>query len=132
MSKQVKQVFASDVVVGGTQKMPFSSAIRAGDFVFVSGVSAVDGQGQALGGSIEWQTRYVLDQIGATLKEAGCALSDVVKTTCFLDDPRNFANFNRVFREYFPVDPPTRSTITSTLMLEGKVEIEVIAYRPLA
>jgi len=84
------------------------------------------------GGSIESQTRYVLDQIRATLSDAGCEMSDVVKALCFLHDPRDFSNFNRVFREYFPIDPPTRSTITSTLMLEGKVEIEVTAHRPLA
>ena len=129
-STQIKQVFLSDVKVAGVHKMPFSRAIRTGDFVFVSGVSAVDNLGQALDGGIEAQTRYVLVQIKNTLKEAGCEMSDVVNTTCFLDDPRDFWNFNRIFAEFFPNDPPTRSTVKSTLMLEGKVEIEAVAYKP--
>jgi hypothetical protein len=58
-------------------------------------------------------------------------MEDVIKATCFLDDPRDFMNFNRVFAEYFPTNPPTRTTVRAQLMMEGKVEIEVVAYRPL-
>jgi enamine deaminase RidA (YjgF/YER057c/UK114 family) len=58
-------------------------------------------------------------------------MEDVIKATCFLDDPRDFMNFNRVFAEYFPTNPPTRTTVRAQLMMEGKVEIEVVAYKPL-
>ena len=111
--------------------MPFSRAIRAGDFVFVSGMSAVDSFGSAPGGNIDSQTRSTLEAIRAALKEAGCEMSDVVKTTCWLEDTRDFWNFNRVYAEFFPENPPTRSTVQAVLMLEGKVEIEVVAYKPL-
>jgi reactive intermediate/imine deaminase len=123
--------FASDFVIDGVQKMPFSNAIRAGDFVFLSGVTAVDRLGQAPGGNIDSQTRFVLQSIEAVLKKAGCTLADVIKATCYLEDPRDFMNFNRVFAEFFPTNPPTRTTVKALLMLEGKVEIDVIAYKPL-
>ena len=131
LSAPTKQVFPSNVLVAGAHKMPFSRAIRAGDFVFVSGMSAVDSFGSAPGGNIDSQTRSTLEAIRAALKEAGCEMSDVVKTTCWLEDTRDFWNFNRVYAEFFPENPPTRSTVQAVLMLEGKVEIEVVAYKPL-
>lgn len=131
MNAPTRTTFPSDVVVAGVHQMPFSRAIRAGDFVFVSGMSAVDRLGEAPGGNIESQTRRTLEAIREALKEAGCAMSDVVKTTCWLEDTRDFWNFNRVYAEFFPENPPTRSTVQAVLMLEGKVEIEVVAYKPL-
>jgi reactive intermediate/imine deaminase len=125
-----KTATPSDFLIGGAHKMPFSRAVRAGDFVFVSGTTAVDRLGQSLGGNISEQTRLVLESIRDSLRGLGCEMSDVVKTTCWLEDPRDFWNFNRVFAEFFPENPPARSTLQSGLMLEGKVEIEAIAYKP--
>ena len=98
--------------------------IRYGDTVVLAGARDPVG--------IEPQTRRVLDTIRDVLAQAGCTLADVVKTTVWLDDPRDFMNFNRVYREYFAENPPARSCVKSALMLDGKVEIEAIAYRPLA
>lgn len=123
--------YPSDFVIGGAQKLPFSTAIRAGDFIYLSGVTAVDSLGRQPGGPIDVQTRLVLESIKTTLQGLGCSLADVIKATCFLDDPRDFMNFNRVFAEYFPTNPPTRTTVRAQLMLEGKIEIEVVAYKPL-
>jgi reactive intermediate/imine deaminase len=125
-----KTCFGAPIVLAGAQRMPFSSAVRAGDFIFVSGVTAIDENGAFSLVGIEAQTRRVLDTIRTVLAETGCTLADVVKTTVWLDDPRDFWNFNRIYREYFPENPPARSCVRSSLMLDGKVEIEAIAYRP--
>jgi|SRR5665213_2988065 len=131
MSESEISHYPSDFLIGGVQKMPFSTAIRAGDFVYLSGVTAVDRLGRQPGGPIDVQTRLVLDSIKTILEGVGCTMGDVIKATCFLDDPRDFMSFNHVFAEYFPTNPPTRTTVRAQLMLEGKVEIEVVAYKPL-
>ena len=91
---------------------------------------AIDASGQLVDGGIEVQTRQVMDNIKAILAEAGCTMADVVKCTCWIDDPRDFGRFNAVYREYFGDDPPARSTVRSQLVLDGKLEVEAIAYTP--
>ena len=82
------------------------------------------------GGTIEDQTRITLDLIRETLAEAGCALSDVVKAMIWLRDRADFPGFNAVYGEYFPEDPPARSAVVSELLVDVRVEIEVVAYKP--
>lgn len=114
----------------GQASVPLSPAVRAGDFVFVSGqVPTVDGA--VVPGGIEAQTRQVLDNVSAALALAGAALSDVVKTTVVLTDARDFAAFNAVYASYFPSNPPARTTVEAKLMIDITVEIEAVAYRPL-
>lgn len=125
-----KQAIGGGFTGPGGTKLPFPKAVRAGDFVFVSGQMATDANGQLVEGGIEAQTRQVMDNIKAILAEAGCTMSDVVKCTCWIDDPRDFGRFNAVYREYFGDDPPARSTVRSDLMLDGKLEVEAIAYKP--
>ena len=86
--------------------------------------------GELVGGSIEQQTRQVLENVKAALSLAGAAMSDVVKTTVWLEDARDFGAFNKVYSSYFSDDPPARSTAESRLMVDIKVEIEAIAYKP--
>lgn len=114
----------------GSAHVPLSPAVRAGDFVFVSGqVPMVDGK-KAEGG-VAAETRAVLDNIAAVLKLAGCEMSDVIKTTVWLCDRDDFAAFNDAYAAYFPTNPPARSTAESRLMIDIAVEIEAIAYKPL-
>ncbi len=80
-------------------------------------------------GSIEEQTRIVLDLIRGTLNEAGCELSDVVKSMVWLRERADFPGFDAVYAEYFPEDPPARSAVLSELLVDVRVEVEVIAYR---
>lgn len=110
--------------------LPFSKAVRAGDFVYVSGSVGFDANNKLVTGGIEPETRQVMENIKSVLAEAGCTLDDVVKCTAWLDDPRDFGFFNKVFREYFGDSPPARSTVRSELMIDAKVEIEAIAYKP--
>ena len=125
-----KQAIGGGFTGPGGMKLPFAKAVRAGDFVFVSGQMATDADGRLVEGGIEVQTRQVMDNIKAILAEAGGAMADVVKCTCWIDDPRDFGRFNAVYREYFGDDPPARSTVRSELVLDGKLEVEAIAYKP--
>lgn len=124
-----KQIIGGPIRVGGAA-MPLSKAVRTGDYVHLSGQIAFRPDGSVLSGDIETETRTVLDIISATLAEAGCTLTDVVKTTVWLSDPRDFGRFNAVYGEYFPTEPPARSTLRADLLLDVKVEIEAIAYKP--
>lgn len=110
---------------------PLSPAVRAGDFVFVSGQVPVGENGEVVLGNIEAQTRQVFANLSKCLALADCSLNDVVKATVWLDDPRDFAAFNRVYMECMGTHRPARATTKAQLMIDAKVEIEVVAYKPL-
>ena len=110
--------------------LPFSSAVRAGDFVFASGRMPMNDNLEVVQGGIEIQTRQTLKNIDAALALAGCSLADVVKATVWLDDPRDFWSFNRVYAEFFPGNKPARSATVARMVADAKIEIEVIAYKP--
>lgn len=125
-----KQVIGGPLVIGG-RKLSLSRAIRAGDTVYLTGqIPMQDGQVMTWG-SIEEQTRAVLDDITATLTLAGCTREDVVKAMVWLRDRADFPGFNAVYAEYFPTDPPARSAVVSDLLVDVRVEVEVVAWRPL-
>ena len=111
--------------------LPFSSAVRAGDFIFVSGTTGtVDAQGNPTKG-IEAQTIQCLENISQVLQTAGAALSDVVKATVFLCNADDFAKMNEVYLRYFPEARPTRSTIITGLVRpDMQIEIECMVYKP--
>ena len=121
----------SKIVYKSHLPFPFARAVRAGDFVFVSGQLPFGPDGNIVPGSIEVQTRIVLENIQASLAEADCSLQDVVKNTIWLEQERDFMGFNKVYAEFFPEDPPARATVGSTLMLDARIEIEALAYKPL-
>jgi reactive intermediate/imine deaminase len=126
-----KQVIGGPLIIGGRQ-LTLSKAIRAGDLVFVTGqVPFQDGQPMTTG-TIEDQTRAVIVQIEEILGEAGCGLADVVKAMVWLRDRADFPGFNQVYGEYFPDDPPARSAVVSELLVDVRVEVEVVAYHPQA
>ncbi|MBL0373481.1 RidA family protein [Rhizobium sp. KVB221] len=116
----------------GAGALPFSQAYRAGDFVFVSGQVAFGPDGKIVPGGIEAETRQTMANIQDRLAAAGCSLADVVKTTVWLANRDDFPAFNKVYGSYFPDNPPSRSTVESRLMIDAAIEIEAIAYRPLA
>jgi 2-iminobutanoate/2-iminopropanoate deaminase len=114
----------------GTSHVPLSPAVRAGDFVYVSGQVPVREDGSIVDGGIEQQTRQVLDNLKAALALAGATLDDVVKTTVWIEDARDFGGMNKVYATYFAKEPPARTTIESRLMIDIKIEIEAVAYAP--
>lgn len=114
----------------GTRTLPRSVATKAGGFVFVSGQVARDENGVLVSGGIEAHTRQAMKNVADALALAGCSLADVVKATIWLDDAREFDEFNRVYREFFSGRTPARSTLEATNMVGTKIEIEVIAFKP--
>ncbi|MGV3572905.1 MAG: Rid family hydrolase [Ramlibacter sp.] len=111
-----------------TAGFPLSRAIRAGDFLLLSGQIPVDEKGQVVQGDIGTQTHAVLQRIGETLALAGAAYSDVVRATVWLADIGDFAAFNEVYRTYFSEGFPTRSTVEAKLALGVGIEIEMQAW----
>ena len=125
-----KQIIGGDVIIGG-RKLSLSKAVRAGDYVFLTGQIPFQDGAPMTAGTIEDQTRVTLDLIGATLAEAGCVRSDVVKSMIWLRDKADFPGFNAVYGEYFPDDPPARSAVLTQLLVDVRVGIEVVAYKPI-
>jgi 2-iminobutanoate/2-iminopropanoate deaminase len=107
---------------------PFSKAVRAGGFLFVSGVLPMDAQANIIEGDIKAQTRAVLDRIELTLGELESTMANVVRTTVWLSDLRDFPAFNDEYQKHFPTGLPTRSTVQAVLYKGAKVEIEVQAW----
>ena len=108
---------------------PYSQAIRANGFVFVSGQISLDPDTQQLvTGDTKVQTQRVLENLKGILEAAGSSLSRVVRTTVFLADMNEFADMNEIYSRYFPAEPPARSTVQAArLPRDVRVEIDVIA-----
>lgn len=111
---------------------PYSHAVRAGDFIFVSGQVPIDPATNEFSfGAIEDETRLVLNNVKLILEAAGASLADVVKCSVFLRNGADFAAMNEVYAEFFGEQKPARSTVevkfANTTM---KVEIDCIAYQP--
>ncbi len=108
---------------------PYSQAVRANGFLYVSGQVALDPKtGEMTGADIRQQTERTLENVKGVLEAAGVNLHHVVKTTVFLKDMNDFASMNEVYAKYFTSAPPARSTVQmSRLPNDALVEIEVIA-----
>ena len=125
-----KQVIGEPLIING-RKLSLSRAVRAGDFVFLTGQVPMQNGTPMTTGTIEEQTRAVLEEIKATLKLADCELTDVVKAMVWLKERNDFPGFNKTYAEYFPDAPPARSALVSDFLIDIRVEVEVVAYRPL-
>ena len=124
MEKKIIQTTKAPKVV-----LPLSQAVRMGDFIFTSGMTARDPEtSELIGGDIEKQTERIILNLKAILEAAGSSLEKVAKVTVFLTDIRDFEGMNKVYRKYFPKDPPARSTVeVDKLAADCKIEIEMIA-----
>jgi len=109
---------------------PYSQALAAGPLVFVSGQIPLDPAGQLIKGDIVVQTRQVIANLKAILTAAGLSLQDVIKTTIYLADLADFPEFNQAYSEFFPQDPPARTTIQAAGLPRGAaLELDAIALR---
>ncbi|MEW6179227.1 MAG: RidA family protein [Chloroflexota bacterium] len=108
---------------------PYSAAVKGGHFLFTAGQIGIDPQtGEIVHGGVEAETRQVMKNISALLAAAGTGFERVVKTTIFLRDMNDFAKVNAIYGEFFPKEPPARSTVQVAALPKGAaVEIEVIA-----
>ncbi len=110
---------------------PYSQAIEVNGMLFISGQIPMDPKtGKLVEGDIKVQTKQVMENIAAILKEAGYSFRDVVKSTCLLSDMDNFSGMNEVYGEYYNENPPSRAAFAvKTLPLNVMIEIETIAVK---
>jgi reactive intermediate/imine deaminase len=109
--------------------LPFSTAVQAGGFIFLSGQIPMGADGKPALGSIEAQTSLVLENIAAILTQLGSSLSEVVKVTVWISDLALFGRFNNVYASFFKTPHlPARSTVQARLAFDVDIEIEVTAY----
>ena len=112
---------------------PYSHAIVAGDMIYVAGQGPFNPEtGKLVGPGIAEQTEQTLKNIKTILEAAGAGLSDVVKVSVYLADLGDFAKMNEVYSRVFPEPFPARATIGAKLLLEMRIEVECVAYKPAA
>jgi 2-iminobutanoate/2-iminopropanoate deaminase len=111
---------------------PYSQAVKAGDFLFVSGTIAIDPKtGKLASGGLAKAVDQIMSNIKAVIGEVGADFKDIVKTTIFLTDMSKFPEVNEAYGKYFPQNPPARSTVeVSKLPVGVEVEIEAIVAIP--
>ena len=110
--------------------LPFHPAVRAGDYIFVSGQVAKDADGNMISGTIEVETKGTIEAIARILAEEGATLADVVRVTTYLDDVRDFGRYNKIFGEYFKDAVLARTTVEARAVINTKVEMDAIVYKP--
>jgi reactive intermediate/imine deaminase len=124
----IKRYGAEGVKDMGGQHLPFARAVQADGWLYVSGqVPMVNGE--VVTGNIEVQAHQAIKNLVSILREAGYGPEQVVRCGVWLDDPRDFQSFNKVFREYFGENPPARACVVSSMVVDCKVEIDCIAYK---
>ncbi len=112
---------------------PYSPAVRAGDFIFVSGQLAVDPEtNQYVPGDIQQETRMTLNNIKRILEGAGASMADAVRVGVFLSEGSDFPKMNEVYTEFFGDAKPARTTVVCKFFADIKVEIDCVAYKPQA
>jgi reactive intermediate/imine deaminase len=112
----------------GGQHLPFSRAVEADGWLYVSGQVPIV-NGEVVTGNVVVQSRQAIKNLLEILKEAGYGTEHVVRCGVWLDDPRDFQSFNAVFKEYFGEHPPARACVVSSMVVDCKVEIECVAYK---
>jgi 2-iminobutanoate/2-iminopropanoate deaminase len=109
-------------------KGPYSQAVIYDGLLYISGQGPIDPRsGNLIKGSIEDETRVTLENIKAIVEDAGAKMKDILKVTCYLSDLSEFARFNAVYKDFFPDNPPARTTIQAAkLPMDIKIEIDAI------
>jgi len=127
MNKEIIQTEHAPAAVG-----PYSQAVRVGQFVYTAGQIPLDpATGKMVDDDITVQSERALRNLESVLTAAGGSLTDVVKTTVFLQDMAEFAAMNAVYAQFFSQNPPARSAVqVAALPLGARVEIEAVAYLP--
>lgn len=124
----IKRYGAGKAGAGG-QDLPFARAVEAGGWLYVSGQVAMQ-DGEIVSGGIIEQSHAAIRNMLAILDEAGYGIETIVRVGVWLDDPRDFWSFNGVYKSYFGAHPPARACVQSRLMVDGKVEIDCVCYKP--
>ena len=113
-----------------TEGLPYSTYVRAGDYVYLSGLVGFGADNTIIEGGIVAETHQILQIAKSILASAECELSDVIKVVVCLPNADDFDAFNAVYAEYFQNKAPARATICAGLTIDAAVEIELVAYNP--
>ena len=124
MDKKIIKTHKAPQAIG-----PYSQAVKSGNFIFASGQIPLDPvSGEMVENDVKKQTERVMENIKGLLESENLTMANIIKTTCFLTDMANFAAFNEVYANYFPENPPARSTVAiKALPKDALVEVEIIA-----
>lgn len=124
----IKRYGAEKAGAGG-RRLPFARAVEADGWLYVSGQVAME-DGEIIPGGIIEQTHKTIANVIAILDEAGYGLEHVVRCGVWLDDPRDFWTFNKIYQQYFGEHPPARACVQASMMVDCKVEIDCVAFKP--
>lgn len=117
----------------GTPKpggLPFAKAVSAGGFLYVSGQVPRDEKGEIVCGNMLTQAKVTLDNLKKVVEDAGYSMQDVIKVEAWIDDPRDFGDFNKVYAQYFSAEyAPARVTVQAKMMSDLRVEVACVAYK---
>lgn len=116
---------AKKQIVIGKPGSPYSTAIKANGFLFVSGNVSVAADGKVVAGDIKVQTTQVLQNLKQIVESQGAAMGDVVRTNVYLTDANDFAGMNEVYRSFFPNEPPTRTTVVVKELTRPELIVEI-------
>jgi len=111
--------------------LPFYPAVRAGDYIFVSGQVSKDEMGNMIVGSIETETAGTIEAIRRLVAEEGATLKDAVRICVYLEDVRDFGRYNAVFKKYFDGAVLARTTVEARAAITARIEMDAIFYKPL-
>ena len=122
------QRYGSGSTGAGGKALPFARAVEADGWLYVSGQVAME-DGEIIDGGIIPQTHKTIENMIAILEEAGYGVEHIVRIGAWLDDPRDFWTFNKIFADYFGEHPPARACVQAAMMVDCKVEIDCVCYR---
>ena len=125
--KQIEVITGSGVP---QSHLPFSPAIKAGDYVFISGQASVDDEGKIVNGTFAEECRRSFENLGKILSAAGLDFSDVIQVRNYVNHQEDLAEFNQIYREFFSTPFPARTTIMGCLGTLLKFEVDAVAYSP--
>lgn len=115
---------------GTHPRLPVSNAVEANGWLYVTGQVPRDAKGNLLAGNMTDQARLTCENLVKVVTNSGYEMKDIVRVGVWIDDPRDFAEFNKVFAEFFDIEhAPARVTIQGTMMCDCKIEMDAIAYR---
>ncbi|SIO10218.1 RidA family protein [Halodesulfovibrio marinisediminis] len=115
---------------GTHPRLPVSNAVEANGWLYVTGQVPRDENGELLAGNMTAQARLTLNNLVKVVTESGYEMKDVVRVGVWIDDPRDFADFNKVFAEFFDIEhAPARVTVQGSMVCDCKIEIDAIAYK---
>nr|WP_306267544.1 RidA family protein [Pararhizobium sp. IMCC3301] len=124
----IKRHGINEAKAAGQQPLPFAKATEADGWLYVSGQTPMV-DGEIIDGGIVPQATQAISNMVTILEDAGYTTADVVRIGVWLDDPRDFWSFNKVFAEFFGDHPPARACVQSAMVVDCKVEVDCIAYR---